>query len=296
MRGIEEYKTTAGAPVMSIHYSADPDKNTETEQGRKWYKHFSTAWPGGPTGPKWRQEMEIDFGAMTGQRVFADFDELSVNVIIDPPDVDDNIPLYASYDYGIHFPCSWGIYAVFSLDDIVKIDEIVESHTPAAEQARLLKRKPYFPLLRGIIGDPSIWNRSQHKGSELVSIGDLLAEEGVHVDRGRNEPGVDLAFINLLKGNLWNNKERPKYRISSRCKQTIRCYRRLAWRDPSPNTQVELREGIIRRYVDPFDSDKYFLLSQGLDEPGVIDYRPGTWGWHEEQLNEAARAHGRVLG
>jgi len=74
--GISTRTTSIGFNVMRIHYSADPDKNPATESGRRWLKQAKT----GMSDARWRKEFEIDYGALSGQRVFPEF-EPSVHVV-----------------------------------------------------------------------------------------------------------------------------------------------------------------------------------------------------------------------
>jgi hypothetical protein len=70
MRGISTRTTSLAFHVMRLHYSADPDKDPATETGRQWYEQART----GMSDARWRKEYEIDYGALSGQLVFPEFD------------------------------------------------------------------------------------------------------------------------------------------------------------------------------------------------------------------------------
>ena len=301
VRGIEKYTTKDGTRVMRLHWTADPDKNTETEQGREWLESMRRGFPGGLSGSKWQQEMEINFKVVSGARVFPAWDEMLGSILQEPFEIPEHWPLHASYDYGTYNPCSFGVYAFESHDRAYKIDEIVETGLSAHEQARLFKEKPYFKRIATIVGDPSIWrlNQSAKDTEQLTSIGEIFESEGIHIAKGRNEPGVDMAFVNMLKGLLWADLQHPMYKIFSTCKATIRSYRNLRkqeLRTQQARDYNDQPEALIRKGVDPFDSDKYMFLSRGFEEPGQVEFRPGTWGWYEQQLEEIAMNKARILG
>jgi hypothetical protein len=175
LRGVEEYETRDGIRVMRLHWTADPDKNTETPQGRDWLAGMKKGFPGGLNGTKWQQEMEINFKVVGGARVFPAWDEMLSAIIQEPFEIPENWPVYAGYDYGTYNPCSLGIYAFGGDDRVYKVDELVERGLSVHEQARLIKERPLWSRVQSCIGDPSIWRKNQSdKDSErLTSIGEL---------------------------------------------------------------------------------------------------------------------------
>jgi len=82
MKGISKRTTKLGFNVLRLHYSADPDKDPATPTGKRWLKEAKR----GMSDARWRQEHEIDYGAMGGTAVFPEFDE-SIHYI-DPPGED----------------------------------------------------------------------------------------------------------------------------------------------------------------------------------------------------------------
>lgn len=88
MQGISTRRTKLGFHVLRVHYSADPDKNPQTPQGRRWLEEAKK----GMSDARFRQEYEIDFGALGGQLVFPGFDE-SVHVVADKMPLD---PAYST--------------------------------------------------------------------------------------------------------------------------------------------------------------------------------------------------------
>ena len=71
MKGIAKRTTKLGFNILRLHFSCDPDKDPETEAGKRWYDDARR----GMSDARWRQEFEIDYGALGGQRVFPEFEE-----------------------------------------------------------------------------------------------------------------------------------------------------------------------------------------------------------------------------
>lgn len=71
MKGISQRTTKLGFHVLRLHYSADPDKDPATPEGKRWYDEARK----GMSDARWRQEHELDYGALGGQLVFPDFRE-----------------------------------------------------------------------------------------------------------------------------------------------------------------------------------------------------------------------------
>lgn len=69
-KGIRKWKHESGITVLRVHYSADPDKDPDTEQGAKWVAEGKKK---SPSEEWWNQEQEIDFGARQGARVYHQF-------------------------------------------------------------------------------------------------------------------------------------------------------------------------------------------------------------------------------
>nr|NIP40490.1 hypothetical protein [Candidatus Aenigmarchaeota archaeon] len=61
MKGIIERMSRQGVPVVELHYSSFPGKDSETEEGIAWRKEFLKGFPGGIEGAKWQKEMEMNF-------------------------------------------------------------------------------------------------------------------------------------------------------------------------------------------------------------------------------------------
>jgi len=76
VRGISIRKTDLGFNVMRLHYTADPDKDPRTPEGKHWLEETQR----GISAARFRKEYEIDYTALGGQLVFPGFDE-SVHMV-----------------------------------------------------------------------------------------------------------------------------------------------------------------------------------------------------------------------
>ncbi len=117
LRGVKEWRLQNGGYVLQVHYSADPKKDPENPLGRAWVERIMEEYPGGMDSPEWRQEMEIDFSAYRGTKVYPDWsDELYPSGhLVKPFEVPDDVPKWRSVDYGRRNPtaCLW----FFEYDD-----------------------------------------------------------------------------------------------------------------------------------------------------------------------------------
>jgi hypothetical protein len=71
MKGLSIRTTSLGFRVLRLHYSCDPDKDPVTDEGKRWYDEARKGMP----DARFRQEYELDYGALSGQLVFPTFEE-----------------------------------------------------------------------------------------------------------------------------------------------------------------------------------------------------------------------------
>ena len=85
-RGMSVRTTSLGFRVLRLHYTADPEKDPTTELGKRWYDEARKGMP----EARWRQEYELDYGALSGQLVFPTFEE-TVHVVPDQFPIDPGV-------------------------------------------------------------------------------------------------------------------------------------------------------------------------------------------------------------
>lgn len=290
---------------MRLHYSADPEKDPDVPVGFSWLQRTVQGFPGGMTGSKWQQEYEINFHATATQRIFPNWEELYAKIVCPRFDVPEHWPLYAGFDYGTSNPFAFIVVAFKSASEAFVIDEISEKNWSVAQQSWAMKTKPYFNRIVSIIGDRAIWSKTQNVQGEarLKSIGEMFQDEGIYIERGRNETGVDNAFIELLKGFLWYDGrglllEEPRLILFEDCRnllRNLRKLRRLEFKSMAARMERDLPEQIVSKDVDCFDALKYLMLSRGYDEPSRTGIIPGTVGWYRHKIKQAKRRRAAVL-
>jgi hypothetical protein len=310
MKGVDQWTTASGVRVMRCLYPADPEKDPDTEVGLRWLKSYSSGFPGGINGDKWQQEMEANPGAGGGELIWPNFNlKVKPHIIFDVEDlkVPDHWPIYLGMDWGMVNPTVFTVHAVESLERIYQIDELIFTDDPSTPESRLnikricseLKRRYWWEQVQNITGDPSIWRRLPRPDEgTTTSVGEMFGDEGVHIQKGRNEPGVDFTYITMLNSVLWHDLEDPIFMIGSNCKKTLKCYSRIR-KKPVRNAFARqdnaVPEKIVDKNVDEFDANKYIHLTMGFDEPESVEETPGTFDWYVKQIEDRAQMQLNIL-
>ncbi len=83
-RGMSEFRTPEGVKGLRIHYTADPNKDPETDIGAAWRRgQLETgAYKGGERGWRWQQHMEINPQSRAGQLVLPKFRDGESQIVI----------------------------------------------------------------------------------------------------------------------------------------------------------------------------------------------------------------------
>lgn len=262
--GYSEYRAPDGALVVRLHHTADPNKQEE------WRRRVAAKYPGGEKDPRFRQEIDIDWYQHGKSPLFENWPEIEEAVFCDPFRVPPAWPIVVGYDYGYREPFSASFIAFESPIRFYKVQEIYRRGLPPQEQARLMLASPYAKRVRYWVGDPSIWSTTQFTGgnrryARSESIGDILRSCGINMRAGRNEPGVDLAYKDLLLGLLWKDLKRPRFKIFRTCPNTREEYQAVQFKDYVSKEKAEssdLPEVIASKRVHAWDSDKYAILSR----------------------------------
>jgi hypothetical protein len=230
-QGLMSRVTSGGLPVLHLHYAADPEKDPATDRGRKWLESELNGYPGGVMNSDWLKEMEIQWMAGGGDRIFPSWSKWQTdsNIIISP-DVDvSEAKLYASYDHGYANPACYLIHAVypdglrrtiweFYASEVhpIKIAEIIKGNDVTLEDGRHFPGNPYAGREIIRLADPEIDRRTQalHTG-EFKSVIEMYRQSGVYFQKGRR--GGDATVASWLSGNLWADPYQPGYQITSTC-------------------------------------------------------------------------------
>ncbi len=292
--------TSGGIGVLRYHYSADSNKRPGTPQGNAWLVEEARAYPMGMDDPRWKKEMEINYGALGGQHLFPKW-ELWRNhgTIVIPSYEAQGTKLYGSYDHGWHSPSAFHVHSVDGDGTITTVWEFYGAQVPAHQIAGIIKGRtgfsqdgkrypgnPYaYESLAFIVADPSIWNedKPQSEGPNK-STAKIFRDMGVAMVPG--ERGGDVTVANWLHGWYWKDLEHPRYRITEACPKLI--WEIGQQRHKEFSAQVAMNRNQPEELVDKdnhaWDSLKYLLKKhpppQSFTKP---ETKPNSFAWWRNQ-------------
>lgn len=274
MTGMLERLTKSGLSVLRLHYSADPQKRPGTPAGDAWLAHALQGYPGGQQSPRWRKEMEIDYGAMGGTKLLPEWELWQTfGTIIIPLFEPHGYRLYGSYDHGWRNPACYLVHGVGADGQIVTLWEFYADHVPVAQIADVIKgqdvRLPdgrHFPgnpfagqeAFRA--ADPHCWAEDQPlNDNTMKSIAELFRRQGVYFSQG--ERGGDTMVAEWLLGHYWKNPLQPLYRITTACPKLIWELGQQRHKEVSPKVALhrDQPEALVDKDNHAWDALKYFL-------------------------------------
>ena len=305
MTGLTERLTKSGIPVLRLHYSADPHKNPETEAGKHWLEDAIQGYPGGLRSPRWRKEMEVDYGALGGTKLFPDWEQWSTNGrIVIPPFTPHGYRLYGSYDHGWRHPACYLVHGLGADGQLVTLWELFGTQIPLSYLARAIKgeaiilpdgrRFPGNPFAGQEVlkvADPSIWAEDKPQSDNTnKSTAYLFGRESVHFAKA--ERGGDTTVAEWPHGHWWKDPMNPSYRITTACPNLIREIGLQRHKDFTAQVAANRAqpEELVDKDNDAWDSDKYFLLRfPPKPVERMPSAAPNTFGWWRKQAQAAQR-------
>ena len=308
--GYSSRVTSGGIGVIRYHYSADSNKRPGTTKGDLWVAEESRAYPMGQDDPRWKKEMEIQYGALGGQHLFPRWDQwrhgLQGAQIVIPSYEAQGTKLYGSYDHGSFNPAAFHVHSVDGDGVITTVWEFYGANVPAHQIANIIKGRTGFDQngkayegcpytdLTWIIADPSIWNedKPQFEGPNK-STAQIFREMGVYMIPG--ERGGDITVANWLHGWYWKDPAHPRYRITEACPKLI--WEIGQQRRKEFSAQVALNRSQPEELVDKdnhaFDGIKYMLKKHppplAFTKP---ETKPNTFSWWKKQHGTRDREEG----
>mgnify|MGYP001578012320 CR=1 FL=1 len=305
--------TKSMVPVMRIHYSADPSKRPGTTSGDAWLTQAVQGYPGGMRCPRWRKEMEIEYGALGGTRIFAQWEQWQLNgKIVVPPFDARGYRLYGSFDYGWRHPSCYLVHGQNGDGEIITLWEFFGAHVPYSAIAKIIKGErttvppcgdachpdartfmgnPYAGSELYKVADPSIWaeDQQQHDGP-MKSTAKLFRQEGVYFKEG--ERGGDTTIADWLLGYYWLDPLKPLYRITMACPNLIREIGLQRNKDVSAQVAMNRAqpEAWVDKDNDAWDALKYFL--HGFPPKPMAERaaeKPGSFMFFREMAIKAAK-------
>ncbi len=271
-----------GHMIVDLHYSLDPAKNT-----KDWIDVAEKRYIGGRNSLKWRQEMEMDWAAGSGELVFPRFSELEPQIVMNPKEPSSLSQLYGGFDWGDNNPCSFHVYE-FTMDGHINvIYEWYQRNIPSVEAAGQAVRRmcPYYTDLQWIAGDPMIWTDNQYTQNGKTSLYQLLS----------TDLAPELRIDKLIEAHNRNDTlmvqkmhllfEKNKFHISRTCYNMIKEFRNLRYREA--RADLNSSGQIVNKDNHTWDDCKYFLLTHPSSKGPVEKEKIGTYGYYNKKVDEA---------
>lgn len=318
IHGLQERLTSSGIPVLRVHYSADPEKRPGTPAGDGWLAQAIQGYAGGLNSPRWRKEMEIDYGALLGTMLFPLWAQWSTNGrIVIPPFDPVGYKLYESYDHGWRHKGAFHVHGINPDGDKVTLWEMWASHVgyqswakvmqgervvvppcgaSCHPEARTFPGNPYAGRAVFSVADPSIWAEDKpQQDNTMKSTAKLFRSAGVYFIPG--EQGGDTTVAEWLIGQYWQDPLHPTYRITTACPGLIWEIGRQRHKDHSDavGQRKAQPEELVDKDNDAWDSTKYFHLKfPAAPVLAKAAQKPGSWAWWQKLAKTAPTQGGAI--
>ena len=272
MNGLTVKNNTQGHRVIELHYSADPVKAK-----KEWVTNQSNKYLGGINSLAWRREIEIDFGAGSGELVFPEFFESENKIVCDPFNVPETFNLFGGLDWGTRNPTSFHVYAENPEHKFYSVWELYVEGKTVPEVASAIKRCPYYDRLVWIAADPTMWTENQSRKDGFTSVAEMMStQEEVGefmIDKLMPAHGrSDADGINRIK-SLWLSND-IKFYIVKTCPKQIEELRNLRY--PERREFTNETEKILDKNNHSWDDFKYFILSHPYGKNLIEPVKHGT--------------------
>ena len=205
MRGVKEWRNNSnGWFVGELHYSSDPHKDPETNEGAIWYANERKD----KSDPMWNQEYEIDASAMASTKIYPQFDT-EVHILHDwtLKDIDPDWTRYMKLDPGIGVPTAALWYAVSPEGCVYFYDEYYHAGRDVKSNSEALKEQerthPGEPWDRKM--DPAGFKR-QFNGMTCAA---MYADEKLFFGKANNDLWAGIEVVRLYLENSKRSDDNP---------------------------------------------------------------------------------------
>lgn len=247
--------------IITLHHTADLAKRSP-----EWRREAAA----GLTPEQASRELDIDYMAVMGAKVFPEITNNRPNIVIEEPlpDFGPNVKYWGGFDYGLRNPSSFHVYTI--VDSICySVWELYEPCPNITDYVAKMKACPYFAQIRYIAADPSIWSPSQQEATgNPISLHDKFWRAGIrNMIKGINHQ--EETWVTMMRQH-WSTDD-PTFRIFSRCHNQIREFETAIFVNQSERQLMttSFKEAINDKDNHALDDCKYFMLSQ--PKAGGID-------------------------
>ncbi len=245
--------------VATLHHTADPSKRDPEWRAEAKARSLSEA--------KFRQEYDMDYTAMFGEKVFPQIDGYTDQIIIQAPyPVIDDSKLFAGFDWGIRNPSSVIVFAQTRNEMghtcYDAIWEYYDVPSDLVEFSDTIRSSPYYNHIQYMASDPSIWQaRTVGAGGTFLPLSVHMMQYGL--DKIVEAPNREADWLTLMK-HYWSNFEErgPLFRIWNTCPNLIREMRGAVFSELSVK-QMQTKnqaEKMVDKDNHAMDAAKYFML------------------------------------
>ncbi|MCP5058984.1 MAG: hypothetical protein GY937_19955 [bacterium] len=252
--GIKVQRYYNGWNAVSYHYSSHPEKTTE------WAEHEALSYPGGIRGAAWRAEMELDFGARQGEKVYMPPWDPAVH-IIDPIELDPSWARFRTIDLGYANPtaCLWGCLSPEGVLYLYK--EYYHSRKTVPENSGAIRSLSARERYDWTLMDPSAFSQRPESPEPLSS---QYAEEGIFAGPADNR--VEDGIANVLKWLHIQDDGKPSLFVFRTMRNFIFEVEKYRYKkiDPAKQDETEIRERPIA--VDDHLLDCLRYMIQGCPD------------------------------
>ncbi len=236
--------------VCTLHHTADPAKRSP-----EWRREAAA----GMTIEQAARELDIDYTAVMGAKVFPEIIAGRASIVVGPPypDFGPHVKYFGGFDYGTRNPSSFHVYTVedgitYSLWELFEPCQNIELFVAK------MKEFEYFGAIRWIAMDPSCWAPTQQQKEGLVSIHELFYKAGIrNLVKGLQDEDSWIAKIR----QYWSNPEESLFKIFDRCPNQIREFETAIYDNQSERQLLTsaYKESIANKDNHSLDDCKYYM-------------------------------------
>jgi len=251
MKGIYERKNKNGFYVFRIHYSADPDKDPDTKQGKVWYDKVRK----GMMDKSWQKEYEIDWFAKSGELVYPMFDP-SVHVV-QPFAIPKSWTRYMALDPGLRNPTAALWAAVDPDDNIYFYREYYKAEMTPKEHAVVIKELEKGEKIFVRLIDPAARGRDM---TTKKSVSESYAENKLFFIEANNK--VELG-ISKVQEAMKIGKTGPRMYVFSTLRNYIQEKSEYRWHQETETVlrQKDPTEKPIKKRDHLMDCERYIIVA-----------------------------------
>lgn len=247
-----------GVVVARLHYTADPAKR------ESWWIEEAKQ---GMSDAKYRQEYEIDYTAIFGQKVFEEISNYRQKIVVrgEYPEIPPTAPCYGGFDFGMRSPSAFYVFVIMkNADGEPSIYVVWEHYKPTSSMSELvsdLLACPYWDRVKWVAADIHLWDKNQTdvaganttRFNQLVQLGVKKLIKG-NADEAR--------WITMMKDHWYDLEHRdPTFKIFDTCPNLIQEFENAKY--PTMTEAQSMISNFKEKIVDVdnhgMDACKYFM-------------------------------------